>query len=398
MRFGGNVQRGQPVVISCDISQKDFGHLVQECAYDAGAYEVIMNWSDEHSTRTKYLRADGSIFDDFPAWLVNKYNHLNGRGAVYLNIGSHNPDLLFGVERNRINRYVKASSVAMKEHKDLLMGGNLRWSMCAVPSVAWAKKVFSELSETEAVEKLWEYILKGARADGVDPISDWERHRKNLNKRAEYLNNQNFDTLRITTGLGTDLTIGLVKNHIWTAGGDIAKDGVEFLPNIPTEEVFTMPNFNCVDGRVVASMPLPYQGNIIEGIDIAFENGEVISYHAETNFDALESLIQMDNGSYRLGEVALVPNSSPIRQLDTLFYNVLFDENASSHLALGSAYPKNIKGGTEMSKDELIVNGGNNSLIHVDFMFGTPDMNVWGVREDGSEVLFFENGEFKGLA
>ena len=391
---GGNVQKGQPVVVSCSVDDACFGRMVQACAYDAGASEVIMDWTDGFTTRSKYMRASDEIFDTFPEWLVNKLDYQDSRGVVYLRIESPDPDLLAGVDPSRIMRTTKASRAATKKHAARLMSNTLRWSICAVPSPAWAKKVFPGIPEAEAIERLWGHILKGARADGENPIADWDTHKDNFVKRVDYLNKMQFKALRITTSIGTDITLGLVKNHIWVGGGDMGKDGVPFFPNLPTEEIFTMPDRNKAEGRVVASMPLSYQGSLIEGFEMTFKNGRVENYSAEKNQDTLANIIEMDEGARRLGEVALVANSSPIGQMGTLFYNTLFDENAAAHLALGKAYPNNMAGGDELTAEDLAAAGGNDSLIHVDFMFGTPDMRVVGVSEDGNETVFIDAGEF----
>lgn len=391
---GGNVQAGQMVVISCDVEDAYFGRIVQECAYEAGASSVSMDWSDKPTTRMLYLKAADETFDTCPQWLVEKYKYRDGKGAVYLHIMSSDPDLLAGVDPDRIKRYSKVSQEALKEHKDLAMSGALRWSGFAIPSPAWAKKVFPDLSEAEAIERLWKLIFKASRADGADPLSDWATHKNNFKERLNYLNKQQFTSLRITTGLGTDLTLGLAENHVWVGCGDVAKDGLSFLPNIPTEEIFTAPNFRITQGRVVASMPLSYQGNLIDGFEFTFKDGVIVDFNSDKCYEILKSIVETDDGSRRLGEIALVANSSPISQMKTLFYNTLYDENASSHLALGKAYPKNIENGKNLSKDELTAKGANDSLVHVDFMFGTDDLKVVGIRQDGSEIAIMENGEF----
>lgn len=394
VRAGGNVQVGQVVVVNSDVKDADFARMVADCAYDAGASDVVIMWSDEVTSRMKYLRAADEVFDNFPQWMVDRYKHYDDKGAVYLTIYSADPDLLAGVDTDRIKRFSKVSREATKEHSELTMKSALRWSVCALPAPSWAKKVFPELSESEAVDKLMGLILKAARADGSDPIADWEEHRQNFAKRVDYLNGQQFSSLRITTGLGTDLTIGLPKNHRWTGGGGADKDGLHFFPNLPTEEVFTAPDRNRAEGKVIASMPLSYQGNLIEGIEFEFKDGKVTRYHADKNREILTNIIDMDEGASRLGEVAIVTNSSPISQMGVLFYNTLFDENASAHLALGKAYPKNIEGGVSMTTEELIAVGVNDSLVHVDFMFGTPDMTIVGISDNGDETLFFDKGEF----
>ena len=394
VRAGGNVQKGQLVVIYSDVSDADFARMVMDCAYDAGASDVAIIWSCDICSRTKYLRAADSVFDTFPQWMVDRYKYFDDKNAVYLSIISSDPDLYAGVDTNRLMRFAKASKSATKDHMNLLMKSELRWSVCALPSPAWAKKVFPDMPESEALDLLMGFILKAARADGSDPIAEWEEHQANFVKRLDYLNKQQFSSLHITTGLGTDLTVGLVKNHRWTGGSSIDKDGLPFFSNIPTEEVFTMPDCNLADGVVVASMPLSYQGNLIEDFKIEFKNGRITDYQANKNREILTNIIEMDEGASHLGEVAIVANSSPISQMSVLFYNTLFDENASSHLALGKAYPKNIEGGNSMTAEELTVAGANDSLVHVDFMFGTTDMRIAGINQDGSETVFFDNGEF----
>lgn len=395
VRVGGNVQKGQLVVIGCDIGAAEFARMVQDAAYDAGAAEVTINWSDAISARTKYLRADDAIFDVVPQWIVDRFADWDARGAVYLHILSDDPDYLSGVDPNRLSRYSKVAGEKLKDHSLLTMSHKLRWSLCALPSEGWAKKVFPDLPVEAAMDKLEEQILKAARADGTDPIADWEKHRATFTDKLEYLNTSQFDALRFKNSLGTDITVGMPKDHVWKGGGSIAGDGVLFFPNIPTEEIFSAPDLNRADGRVVASMPLSYMGNLIEGIDITFKNGEVVDYKSKTGQDVLANLINTDEGSKRLGEVALVQKTSPINQMGTLFYNTLFDENASCHLAIGKAYPHNLKGGTEMTPEELIERGINHSVTHVDFMFGTDDMCVVGIKADGTEEIIFENGEYK---
>jgi len=394
VRAGGNVQKGQMVVISCAVDNAEFGRLVRDAAYDAGASEVRIDWSDETTARELFMRGADEIFDTFPDWQVQKLKYQDDKGAVYLHIGSSDPDNMKGVDSNRLRRFGKVSRIATKPHSALTMSSTLRWSIIATPSPKWAKKVFPNLSEEQAIERLWEYILKCARADGADPVADWHAHDQNFTKRVDYLNSQKFSALRFTTGIGSDFTLGLVDNHVWEGGSDKDKNGVAFFPNLPTEEIFTMPHREKAEGRVVASMPLSYQGNLIEGFEMTFKDGKVVSYQAEKNEESLKNIIEMDEGASRLGEVALVANSSPIGQLGTLFYNTLFDENASAHLALGKAYPKNMAGGDDMPTEELVAKGGNDSLTHVDFMFGTPDMKIVGIKQDGTEIVFFDKGEF----
>ena len=394
VRAGGNVQKGQLVIISCAVDNAPFGRMVRDAAYDAGASDVRIDWLDETTSRAMYLHGADEIFDEFPEWRVQKLKEQDDKGAVYLHISSSDPDNMKGVDPSRLQRFSKVANQATKEHATLTINSTLRWSIVATSSPKWAAKVFPDLSEAEAMNRLWQYILKAARADGADPIADWKTHDQNFTKRVNYLNEQQFSALRFTTGIGTDLTLGLVKNHVWAGGSEVAKDGVRFFPNLPTEEIFTMPHREKAEGRVVASMPLSYQGNLIEGFEMTFKDGKVVSYKADKNQDVLKNIVEMDEGAARLGEVAIVANSSPIGQMNTLFYNTLFDENASAHLALGKAYPNNMAGGDNLPLEELVAKGGNDSLIHVDFMFGTADMRIVGIKEDGTEVVFFDNGEF----
>ena len=394
VHVGGNVQKGQIVVINCDIKDYLFARMVEECAYDAGASRVSIDWADEISNHMYYKRASDEFFGNIPQWSIDRTKYRDDLGAVYLRISSPSPGLFSDIDQKRIQRSSKGSATAYKAHYDLLVSGALQQSVCAIPSPAWAKMVYPNLPENEAMDKLWAQVIKGARAGGQDPIADWASHKQNFASQLNYLNQQQFTHLRITTGLGTDLTIGLVKNHIWTCAGDTAQNGVEYFFNIPTEEIFTMPDAGQAEGRVVASMPLQIYGKVVEGFEFTFKNGEVVSYKADKNQDALAGVLDDYEGMRRLGEVALVANSSPIAQMQTLFYNVLFDENASSHLALGKPYLKTIKDGTKLTQQELTALGVNNSTMHMDFMFGTPDMCVVGIKEDGSEIPFFEQGEF----
>jgi len=391
---GGNVQKGQPVVISGNVADADFVRMVQDAAYDAGASDVSIDWQDDTVTRTTYLRAADHIFEMYPDWRVDRFKFYDERGAVYLHISSSDPDLLAGVNPERIKTLTKVSRQKLKPHSALTMSNALRWSVLAVPSPKWAAKVFPNLPQEQAIAKLWQAILKAARADGENPIAAWQKHRENFTERKNFLNAKQFDKLHFTNKLGTDLLVGMPKNHVWVGGGDVGKDGIPFFPNIPTEELFTAPNRNAVNGKVVASMPLSYQGNLITDFAITFKDGRAVEYSAKNNEEILKNIIEMDDGSHYLGEVALVANSSPISQMGILFYNTLFDENASSHLALGKAYPDCVQGGSTMNDEELLKAGINDSLMHVDFMFGTADMQIVGIATDGTETLLMQNGEF----
>ncbi|MCL2398466.1 MAG: aminopeptidase [Defluviitaleaceae bacterium] len=397
VRSGGNVQKGQPVVISSDVTNACFARMVQEYAYDAGASEVVMEWRDDISSKAKYMRAADEIFDVYPQWCVDRFKFYDDRNAVYLHIISSDPDLLKEVSPDRIMRYTKANRKGTKAHSTLTMSNARRWSVLAVPSPEWAAKVFPDLDAEAGVAKLWEAIIKGARADGDNPIEDWAAHRENFNQHKSAMDKKQFKTLRFTNSLGTDITIGMPENHKWQGGGDIGQDGFPFFPNQPTEEIFTAPDRNKVNGKVVASMPLSYQSRLIEEFSITFKDGKAVEYQAKAGEEILKSIIEMDEGAAYLGEVALVANSSPISQMNILFYNTLFDENASSHFALGKAYPDCIENGINMNDDELAKVGLNDSILHVDFMFGTADMHVVGTLADGTEIVIMDQGELVNL-
>ncbi|MCL2462586.1 MAG: aminopeptidase, partial [Defluviitaleaceae bacterium] len=358
VRIGGNVQPGQPVVIGSDVGNADMARLVAECAYDAGASEVILNWHDDICGQMRYLRAEEKVFETYPDWMVRRFDHWDGSGAVYLHIDSDDPDLMKDVSPDRLKKSAIAGSRATIKHMQMTMGNSVRWSVIGVPSPAWAAKVFPGLSEDEAMEKLWDAIFEASRMnEGADPVETWLRHNKNFHDRLAFLNEHQFRALKFRNSLGTDLTVELPKDHVWRGGGDMAKDGVYFNPNIPTEECFTMPKRDAVNGRAVASMPLQYQGRLIENFELTFKDGKAVSYKAEKNEEILANIMAIDEGASFLGEVALVANSSPISRMGLMFYNTLFDENAACHLALGKAYPDCVQGGEDMTEDELKARG-----------------------------------------
>jgi aminopeptidase len=268
------------------------------------------------------------------------------------------------------------------------------WCVASIPTKPWAKKVFPDLSEEEAVEKLWENIFKTVRVDMEYPVAAWDEHKSNLKKSMEFLNNSKFKFLHYKNSLGTDLRIELPKDHIWLGGSDLTPEGVEFIANMPTEEVFTLPKKNGVNGVVWSSMPINRNGNIIDKFSLTFKEGRIVDFSAEEGYDVLKTLVETDEGSRYLGEVALVPYASPISKLGILFYNTLFDENASCHLAIGEAYPVCIKNGENMSKEELKKAEVNDSSVHVDFMIGTKDLEITGIAESGQEIPVFKDGNF----
>lgn len=394
IKSGINIQKDQTLVISSPIECAFFTRKIAEIAYKEGAKDVVINWGDELCSKIKFLNAPEEVFEEFPGWQKEFYLSYANQGAAFLSISASDPELMKDVNPERILKSIRTRSTALEEYRERLMNNKNVWSVVSVPTKAWAKKVFPSLSEEEAVDKLWDYIFKAVRADKEDPVLAWDEHKNNLKKRLSYLNDNQFKYLKYKNSLGTDLEIELPENHIWLGGSDYTPDGLEFIANMPTEEVFTLPKKNGVNGTVVSSMPLNENGNLIENFSLTFKEGRIIDFNAEKGYDTLKNIVETDEGSHYLGEVALVPYDSPISNLKTIFFNTLFDENASCHLAIGDAYPVCIKNGEEMSKKELAKKGVNTSLTHVDFMVGTKDLQVIGITSDGKEIEVFKNGNF----
>jgi aminopeptidase len=326
--------------------------------------------------------------------MVELFGYYDARQTVYLHVDSDDPDLLAGVEEDRLRRNTISRSRALAVHRNNTMSNRVRWSIAGFPSDKWAAKVFPGLPAGEAEERLWRAILKASRADGDNPVEDWRRHNGNFKAREDYLNKKSFACLKYKNALGTDLVIELPKGHIWMGGREMDKQGRYFNPNIPTEEIFTLPKRTGVNGRVVSSMPFSYNGNLIEGFEFTFRNGRVVDYKAKKNEAVLKGLLDNDEGARYLGEVSLVPFDSPINKQGLLYYTTLFDEYASCHLALGKAYPANLAGSEAMTPGELLDAGVNDSLVHEDFMIGSEDLSITGVEADGTETPVFVNGNF----
>lgn len=394
VKTGVNLQKDQILVITSSVDNASFAREIALEAYREGAGDVVINWKDDLFSRTRYLNAPEKVFDEYPQWRKEFFVSYARQGAAFLSIEDEDPEVMKGVDPGRIARDSKTRRTAIKEYTDRLMSNKNPWCVAAAPSKPWAKKVFPGVSEDEAVEKLWAEILKAVRAEGPDPAAAWEEHKEKLKKSMEFLNSNNFKLLHYRNSLGTDLRIELPEGHIWLGGSDYTPEGIEFVANMPTEEVFTSPKKTGVNGRVVSSKPLSYNGNIIDKFSIVFKDGRIVDYTAEEGYDVLKSIVDTDEGSHYLGEVALVPYESPLSQSGILFYNTLFDENASCHLAIGRAYSPSIKNGENMTEEELERAGLNNSLTHVDFMIGTPDLEINGITAEGKEVPVFRNGNF----
>ena len=394
VRVGLNVQRGQTLVISSPVECAYFARLCAAEAYAAGCKEVVMNWHDDALGRMKYLYADDAVFDDVPLWRRHFFNDYAQEGAAYLAISASDPENLKGVDGSRIIRAQQASGKALKEFDRLQMCSGFPWCIASIPIPSWAKTVFPEDGEERAMERLWDAIFRAVRISGDGKaVEKWQAHLKTLHARMEKLNALKFKSLHYTNALGTDLTVELPEGHIWEAGNDVTLSGQEYIANIPTEELFTSPLKTGVNGVVYASLPLVHDGNIIDGFRFEGKDGKIVEDRARQGEETLQAAIAVDEGASYFGEVALVPYDSPISNQKILFYNTLFDENAACHIAFGEAYPC-LEGGQKMTKEELKARGLNDSITHVDFMVGTPDLRIVGTTHDGREIPVFENGNF----
>ncbi|MBQ8292323.1 MAG: aminopeptidase [Bacilli bacterium] len=393
---GVALQDGQMLVINAPLEAATLVKYIVKEAYLKNSKKVMVNFSDAEVNKQEQLYASQETLNELPDWAVARAHYIVDNGAASLSITSPKPGIMAGVDPMRMQIASRAIMPKMKFFRKYTMENEGQWCVVACPNEIWAKKVFPDLEVAEATEKLWEAILNASRVTlDNDPVAEWNEHNKALSSRNEILNNYNFVSLHFKNSLGTDLEIGLVENHIWAGGGEHSKKGVYFNPNIPTEENFCMPHNKKINGRVVATMPLNYSGKLIEDFYLDFKDGKVVAYDAKKELDALKSLIEFDEGSSSLGEVALISHNSPISNMNILFYNTLFDENASCHLALGASYTTtNLKDAEKYTEAELDALGSNQSNTHVDFMFGSSDMEVTGLTHDGKVVQIFKNGNF----
>jgi len=395
IRVGVNLQENQLLIIHSDIKNANFAHLIQAAAYKAGASNVVMDWTDEQSERKFYLNATDEAIDQFPNWQDARFKEWDEAGAAYIHVISENPSVFSDVPKERMSRFQTASRTKLKAHNVKIRSHEVRWCLLVVPSFEWATKVFPHLSKEEAVQSLWQVILRGARADGINPIKNWENHDYAFESRKTFLNDCQFDSLHFTNSRGTDLLVRMPKNHIFIGGGVTDNKGIRFFPNIPTEEIFSAPFKNGVEGKLVATKPLVYGGSIIDDVTLTFEEGRITAYDSSTDQETLRGLIETDEGSHYLGEIALVSSNSPLAQTDMLFYNTLFDENTACHIGIGNASSSNLQHGGKLTGKALKEAGLNTSLLSVNVTFGTKDMKVVGLKEDGTKVLLMQYGEFQ---
>lgn len=395
VKVGANVNKGQIVVVRASTDTVDIAREVSKQAYLAGAKRVFIEWGDEFVSRDYLMFADDETLVEVPQFIIDKYHYYVDHNACFISISSPIPGLHKDVDPAKSQKSMIATSQAIHFWREHMMGNRSQWTIIAAPNAIWAKQVFPNLGEVEAVEKLWEAIFDASRVkEDSDPILEWAKHNEVLLAHNKVLNDYNFKHLHFKNSIGTDLIVELVEDHIWAGGGEHAANGTYFNPNIPTEETFTMPYKFGTRGKVVATKPLNYQGKLIENFWLEFKDGKVVDFGAQKEEATLKSLLDTDEGSRYIGEIALISHDSPISNTNILFLNTLFDENASCHMALGRAYPMNIKGGIGAPIAELEKKGYNNSMNHVDFMFGNEDMEIIGLTHDGVEVKVFEKGNF----
>ena len=399
VRVGLNLRAGQRLIMTNATSRgvppaaRPLVHEVTKAAYAAGARFVDVIWGDEEMLRLRLAHAPADSFAEYPKWHVNGLMDMIGKGDALLSIYANDPDVYRGLDPERVSAMQKSHLENYQEIGLNVTRNAMNWCVVAAAAPAWAAKMFPELPSEEAEDKLWQAIFETTRAVEPDPVAAWGEHIKNLRKRAEYMQAKKYTALHYKSDQ-TDFTLGLPNGHKWISAQSLAENGVVFTANMPTEEIFTLPDRQRADGIVTSTFPLSYGGSLIEDFTVTFENGRIVKVTAKRNEAILQKLVNTDEGSTRLGEVALVPVSSPIARRGHLFYNTLFDENASCHIAIGRAYRFTLTGGEELTDEEFNASGGNTSLTHIDFMIGSPQMDIDGIREDGAREPIMRSGEW----
>ncbi len=397
IRTGLNVQKDQKVLIQANTDVNYFVRLCVKEAYEAGAKSVMVQWMDDEVSHLNFSYETAEELEKIPGYTLARTQYLMDENYARLFIASSAPGVMADIDPEKLQRAMMArqKEPVIQAFRQYSMANTTQWSIVAVPTLEWAVKVFPEEEPEVALKKMWEAILKAVRIkENEDANLAWQEHNQRLHHQNAVLNKYNFKFLHFSNSLGTDIKVGLIKNHHWAGGKETAKNGIVFNPNMPTEESFTMPDPNNVDGIVYASLPLDHSGRLVEDFWIKFEAGKVVDYDAKKHKEVIKEIVETDEGSSRLGEIALISYHSPISEMGILFYNTLFDENASCHMALGAAYPMNLKDSENLTQDQLKEIGMNQSAQHVDFMFGTPDLKVVGTTYDGQQVEIFKDGDF----
>ena len=395
LKYGVNLQEDQTLVISVDVENKDFAVIVTEEAYRLGAKEVVLNWRCSPIARQRLLHANESVLEKPANWIPEFYKQYIDDKAAFLSLISANPKALEGIPTDRISLQSRNLNKVLSFYHTAIMNSSVTWCVASVPTVLWANLLGYEGSDEEKINQLWATLLKLCRIEGVEPKDTYRHHMAKLRHRCEALNKLDLKSLRYTCENGTDLLLELPEGHIWLGGEESSKDGTIFNANIPTEEVFSAPQYNGVNGVVHSTKPLIYHGNTISDFSFTFKEGKIVEYTAKEGYEVLKELVETDEGSHYLGEVALVDHFSPISQSNQIFYETLFDENASCHLAIGASYPTCLKNSDGLSEEELKERSLNHSLTHVDFMIGHERMNIKGYTRDGQAVDIMIDGRLQ---
>ncbi|MEI7025071.1 aminopeptidase [Paenibacillus sp. y28] len=393
VRVGVNIQPGQVLLVESPLEAAELTRMIVRKAYQAGAKYVQVEWNDDEITRSRFLYAPGESMAFYPPWIPPMLEQLAENGGALLNIKVPNPELYAGIDSGKVSAAAKAAAVAREAFQGYVRSNRFSWCLIKAPTRAWAAKVFPELEGDEQVQAMWETIFAMNRVEADDPVAAWQAHIGRLKQVKDRLNAKKYTKLHYRAP-GTDLAVELPEGHLWHGGGMTNEQGIYFVANMPTEEVYTMPLRTGVNGKVSSTKPLNLNGRLVDGFSFTFQHGKIVDYTAEIGLEHLTNLLATDEGAAYLGEIALVPHDSPISRLNRIFYNTGIDENASCHFAMGSAYPFTLTGGTKLTKEELLARGGNVSLVHTDFMIGSAELDIDGELPDGTLEPVFRQGNW----
>ncbi len=393
IKVGVNIQKDQLLMIKAPIEGAEFARKLTKCAYDAGARKVYVEYHDEELAKITYSHASEEALGEFPSWIAKGYDELAEKNAAFITIAASNPDLLKDVPPNKFMTYQRAAGKALENYKRYITNSDVTWCVVSMPTKDWSKKIFPDYSSEKSVEMLWDKIFEVNRIYADDPVKAWKEHTDHLRTKYEALNAKKIKSVKYTAP-GTELTVTLPENHIWLGGGEYSSKGIYFVANMPTEEVFTVPHKYGAEGTLTATKPMNYGGTLIEDFTLTFKEGKIVDYTAKKGYDMLKEIIETDEGSHYLGEIAIVPHSSPVSSSNTIFFNTLFDENASCHFAIGNCYPTCIKDGAKMKKEDLEKAGGNTSMIHEDFMVGCKELTIEATTVDEEVFNILKDGEW----
>jgi len=394
VKQGVNLSKGDFLAIAAPVGAADLVEEITEAAYKVGARKVIVYWRHDKLSRLGYMYQSEEDLTTVPDYVVASRDYLLQNKGAFVSILSENPEIMKGIDAELIAKVGRANGKALARFRESTSTNKTRWCLVAYPNIEWAKQVFPQLEPQEALEKMWSHIRKTIRLDTLDPLAAWKEHENNLCRRSKILNEAKITKFHYKNSIGTDFTIGMPKGYLFTGAVEYSDLGVPFTANMPTEEVFSSPDRMTAEGTLVSAIPLIHSGKIVNNFSITFKNGRIVDYKAEEGYDVLKGIIDTDEGAKYLGEIALVGYNSPIQNLKTLFCNTLFDENASCHFAIGRGFPACFQGGLEMTKEELLAKGINDSLEHVDFMIGTADLSITATTEDGKEMVIFKDGDW----